>query len=314
MARAIELFRCNLIEVAALHQRETESKQTAETDKQRTLDALAETFERNVRGVVQAVGEAAATLADNAKALAAGSETGTREAASVASLTTLAAESVEGVAKATEALTASIHEIARQMIEGSAAMRSATTEVDHVATIANALTAAAEQVGGIVQTIGTIASQTNLLALNATIEAARAGEAGKGFAVVAHEVKSLANQTAEATGAITKQVNEMQTVTQAAVAAIGAIAQAIGRTNGINAAVSTAIEHQASATGEILSNSQRAAVRTGQVAEKIGGVSAVAAKTGDAAGAVLAAARKLSADSGRLDAQVVEFVKGLRAA
>jgi methyl-accepting chemotaxis protein len=67
---------------------------------------------------------------------------------------------------------------------------------------------AAGRIGAIIGTIDGIAFQTNILALNAAVEAARAGEQGRGFAVVAHEVRSLAQRSAQAAREVKQLVEE----------------------------------------------------------------------------------------------------------
>lgn len=70
--------------------------------------------------------------------------------------------------------------------------------VQGVITAMHRIEESAARIGDIIAVMNEIAFQTNLLALNASVEAARAGEAGKGFAVVAHEVRGLAQRSANA--------------------------------------------------------------------------------------------------------------------
>lgn len=74
-------------------------------------------------------------------------------------------------------------------------------------------------IGEIIETVNDLAQQSNLLAVNAAIEAAKAGEQGKGFGVVAQEVRSLAEQSKQATVQVRSLLNEIQNATNTVVMA-----------------------------------------------------------------------------------------------
>jgi methyl-accepting chemotaxis protein len=110
------------------------------------------------------------------------------------------------------------------------------------------LSHAAEKIGGIVSLITDIAGQTNMLALNATIEAARAGEAGRGFAIVAQEVKTLAEQTTNATAEVSAQILGSQNSTQNAAGFISSIVRTTEQVRSISETVASAVDQQGAAT------------------------------------------------------------------
>ncbi|HEX2026743.1 MAG TPA: methyl-accepting chemotaxis protein [Nitriliruptorales bacterium] len=105
----------------------------------------------------------------------------------------------------------------RAVADSFAGMEDIRGQVDQIATSIVELADRAQAVSDIVATVEDIADQTHLLALNASIEAARAGEHGKGFAVVAGEVRTLADQSKQATTQVGEIIAEIQRAMNAAV-------------------------------------------------------------------------------------------------
>jgi methyl-accepting chemotaxis protein len=132
--------------------------------------------------------------------------------------------------------------------------------------------------------------------------------------VVASEVKTLASQTANATGEIDAQIREIQASTQRAVDSIVAISGTIGEISRISTAIASAVEEQGAATSEIARNVQQAAAGTAEVSRNVTGVTEAASETGSAATGVLGAASELSKQSVALSNEVDRFLVGIRAA
>ncbi|MBF0152592.1 MAG: methyl-accepting chemotaxis protein [Magnetococcales bacterium] len=92
-------------------------------------------------------------------------------------------------------------------------------EMEYIAESTIKLSEQTQNIGEIIGSVNDLTDQSNLLSVNASIEAAKAGDIGKGFGVVAQEVKSLAEQSREATRQIKTILNDIQKATSAAVMA-----------------------------------------------------------------------------------------------
>lgn len=314
IARTIGVFRTNSLERRRLEAERKTAEAESIQQRKTELQSFVNEFQISVGGIIEKVLKSASHFEDAARDLTKTARTTADLSKESADASTQASEHVRNAAAASEELTSSIAEISRRVQESNGIASDAVKQAAATDQRMADLSRAGDRIGDVVKLITSIAEQTNLLALNATIEAARAGDAGRGFAVVAQEVKILAGQTAKATDEISSHIVNMQSATQESVSAIKAIGLTIERINDIATSIAAAVDQQGAATQEIARSVQAAANVTTEVAANVGNVASGANQTGETSDEILKSAQVLSGESLQLQAEVVRFLDGVRAA
>ncbi|MFL6631978.1 MAG: methyl-accepting chemotaxis protein [Massilia sp.] len=175
------------------------------------------------RGVATLTGAASEILSSTAQAAASTAETAAAVSETTATVeevkqtSLLASEKSRAVSVAAQQAARNADEGRRALDDSVKGMQSIQEKMEAIATTVVRLSERSHAIGEITATVAGLAEQSNLLAVNAAIEAAKAGEHGRGFAVVAQEVRSLAEQSRQATRQVREILGEIQKNVGAAV-------------------------------------------------------------------------------------------------
>lgn len=175
------------------------------------------------QGVATVTGAASEILSSTAQAAASTAETAAAVSETTATVeevkqtSLLASEKSRAVSDAAQQAARTAAEGRRALEDSVQGMQSIQEKMEAIATTVVRLSERSHAIGEITATVAGLAEQSNLLAVNAAIEAAKAGEHGRGFAVVAQEVKSLAEQSRQATRQVREILGEIQKSVGAAV-------------------------------------------------------------------------------------------------
>jgi methyl-accepting chemotaxis protein len=243
---------------------------------------------------------------------------GASETATAVSETSTTAEEVKQTAHLSNQKAKAVQETAQKATAASETGRKAVTETvegmtrirEQMELIAESVVRLSEQgqaIGEIIATVSDLAEQSNLLAVNAAIEATRAGEYGKGFAVVAQEVKSLAEQSRQATTQVRTILMEVQKATSAAVMATELGTRVV--TTGVNQAteagesiraLTASVGEAAQSATQIAASSQQQLVGMDQIASAIANIRQATAQNMAGTKQLEASAQSLKELGGRL--------------
>lgn len=271
---------------------------------------------------IDVLGSASSEIVASTAQLAASST----ETATAVTETTTTVEEVKQTAQVSSQKAKAVADSAQKSAQISQAGRKSTDETvesmkrihQQMNSIADSMVRLSEQtqaIGQIIAAVDDLAAQSNLLAVNAAIEAAKAGEQGKGFSVVAQEVKSLAEQSKQATAQVRTILNDIQKATSAAVMATeqgtkaveAGVKQSAQAGESIQALTASVTEAAQSAT-QIAASSQQQLIGVDQVASAMESIKQATAQNVASAKQMEISAHNLN-DMGRKLKQLIERYK-----
>lgn len=314
IARAVGIFQENAQQNKKLEQEKIETEKRMEEERRRAMGELANDFQSHVQNIITSVVSGSTQLTHTAEEMSQVALHANRQSTEVASASQQASQNVQSVASAAEEMAATVQEISRQISLSNSIVREAMQKAETADASSRQLVEMSRAVGAIADLIENIAGQINLLALNATIESARSGEAGKGFAVVANEVKNLATQTAKATEQIREQLDGVQKTAVDVADILGGVKEAIGKVSESSTTIAAAVEEQSAATHEIVSNMSTATLGVEQINQGIFSIKGGTETTSASTSQVLDAAKMLSEQAERMDAEVKSFLRQIQTA
>lgn len=199
-------------------------------------------------------------------------------------------EKAEAVTQEAEA-TAQISKSGKNATADAAGgMKRIKEEMEYIAESIVKLSEHTKSIGEIINAVNDLANESNLLSVNASIEAAKAGEYGKGFGVVAQEVKSLSDQSRQATVQVKAILNDIQNATSAAVMATERGAKAVD--NGEDLAkksgkaitmLATNVEESSRSAMQIAASSQQQLAGMDQLAQAMDSIKSASMQNSDGA-------------------------------